>query len=630
MKKYSGYAGKIAFIHLDKLEVDIAELPYELAESYIGGAGLLSKLLYDRIEKKTDPLSPKNVLGIMTGALTGTMFPQSSRFTIAAKNVLTGGWGESHAAGFFGPMMKFAGLDGIIVDGKAPYPVYIFVNNGKVELKDARAIWGSTTSATVKSITKLHNNPDIEVIAIGPAGENLVRFAAVLTGNGRVAARSGMGAVFGSKNLKAIAVYGTGNLNVADAGAYLYASKKWRDKVLHHPYTPNRVKYGTTELIDMMNAIGRLPTYNFKQGVFEDAEKISMEVYRKYLIRPRSDFACVQRCGRFVMVPKGKYENKGKGPEYECLSALGSRNGISDIEAIIYAHHLCDEYGMDTIGTGGVIAFVTELFERGILTRSDTGGIEFKWNDVNLLTQMIEKIARREGFGDEMAEGTYHLARKIGKDALPYAMHVKGQDIAGQEPRAQKSMGLAAATAARGADHLYAFPVLDEGSVFQKEIKEWYGEQFLPEIGDRLSPKHKGYMVFHNENYSVVIESLGVCKYGTMVPPALYYPEVIEALRITNGFDTDEKELKKIGERIVNINRLFNIREGFSRKDDSLPKRLTDEPAPQGPPKGQVVELDEMLDEYYKYRGWDVEKGYPTKEKLDELGLLEEAKRVLL
>ncbi len=379
-----------------------------------------------------------------------------------------------------------------------------------------------------------------------------------------------------------------------------------------------------------MNAIGRLPTYNMRQGVFEEAEKLGSEEYRKkYLVRPRADFSCLQRCGRFVRVASGPYKTLGKGPEFECLSALGSRCGNSRLDSIMYIHHLCDEYGMDTIGVGSVIAWAMECYERGILTKEDTGGLEFVWGDPDLIATLTEMIGRREGFCDLLAEGTYRAAQKVGRGSDKYVMHVKKHDIAGQEPRGQKSMGLASATSARGADHLYAFPVLDEGSVFDKEIREWYGERFLPEIGDRLNPKYKGYMVFHNENYSVLIESLGVCKYGTMVPPALYYEDLIRALEVTVGWSTSEEELRTIGERIVNLNRLFNVREGFSRKDDTLPERLLKEKAPLGPPKGQVVELDEMLDEYYNYRGWDPETGVPTPEKLKQLGLEEEAKGIV-
>ena len=566
---------------------------------------------------------------IFSPPLTGTLFPQASRYIVAAKNPLTNAWGEAHAAGFWGPELKLAGYDGIIFTGKAKRPVYLFIDNDEVKLLSAKKIWGMRVSEAIDKITEDHKDPQIECVAIGPAGENLVRFASIFTRNGRVAARSGMGLVMGSKNLKLIACRGTKGLDVAKPDEYLDAVKVWYDKVLNHPYTEGRIKYGTTELIDLMQSIGRLPTYNMQQGVFDEWENISCDTYRdKYFLRPRADYACIQRCGRFVSVATGPYKCMGKGPEYECISALGSKCGNSNLAAIIYTHHLCDEYGMDSIGTGSVIAWAMECYEKGILTEKDTGGLAFNWGDHELIARLVEMIAKREGIGELLAEGSYRAAKKLGRGSEKYVMHVKGQDMASQEPRAQKSMGLATATAARGADHLYAFPVLDEGQIFAKEIRQWYGTKYLPEIGERLSPKNKGFMVSHNENYSVLIESLGVCKYGTMVPPALYYEDIIKAIEVTMGWKFTEKELKKLGERIVNLNRLFNIREGITRKDDSLPDRLTKEPAPLGIPKGQVVELDQMLDDYYGYRGWNKKTGKPTKKKLKELGLEREARRV--
>ncbi|PKM92745.1 MAG: aldehyde:ferredoxin oxidoreductase, partial [Elusimicrobia bacterium HGW-Elusimicrobia-4] len=572
--------------------------------------------------KGIDPLSEKNVLMFSVGPLTGTMFPQASRFVVASKNPLTGGWGEAHAGGFWGPELKLAGYDGIIITGKSKKPVYLFIEDDVVKICDAKNLWGKKTYEAMDEVKKIHNDEQIESVAIGPAGENLCRQASIITRNGRVAARSAMGTVMGSKKLKLIAVRGTKGLDIAKPEKYLETVKKWYDKVLAHPYTEGRVKYGTTELIDLMQSIGRLPTRNFQSGVFDEADKIKCDEYKKYLLRSRADYACLQRCGRFICVPSGKYKTMGKGPEYECLDALGPRCGNSDLESIMYIHHLCDEYGTDTIETGGTISWAMECYEKGILTKKDTDGLELKWGDADLIAELTERIATRKGkFGNLLAEGSYHAAKKIGRGSEKYVMHVKGQEMASQEGGAQKSMGLADAVAARGADHLYAFPVLDEGTIFDKEIKQWYGTKFLPEIGIRLSEKNKGFMIFHNENYSVVIESLGVCKYGTMVPPALYYDDVISAMDVTMGWKITEAELKKIGERIVNLNRLFNVREGMSRKDDTLPERLLKEPAPEGLPKGHVVKLDEMLDQYYQYRGWDKKTGKPITKKLKSLGL---------
>ncbi|MCX7940884.1 MAG: aldehyde ferredoxin oxidoreductase family protein, partial [Endomicrobia bacterium] len=470
-----GYAGKILYVDLTKQKIDVQDLPWDIIEQYIGGAGLASRLLYELIRPRIDPLSPENVFMVATGPLTGTMFPQASRFLVAAKNPLTNGWGEAHAAGFFGPELKFAGYDAIVFFGKAKHPVYLWIYNDDVELRSAKHLWGKTTFESME-LARKETDDFAEFIAIGPAGENLCRQAAILTRNARVAARSAMGAVMGSKNLKLIAVRGTKKIDVAKSDEYLQAVKIWYDKVLAHPYTEGRIKYGTSELVDMMNAIGRLPAYNFQKGVFEETDKISCEVYRKkYLVVARADFACIQRCGRFVCVPSGPFKTKGKGPEYECLDALGPRCGNSNIESIMYLHHLCDELGMDTIETGGTISWAMECYEKGLITKKDTGGIDLSWGNVDTMVKLTKMIAYRQGFGDILAEGSYRAAKKIGRGTEKYVIHVKGQEIASQEPRAQKSMGLASAVAARGADHLYAFPVLDEGSVFDKEIRQWYG-----------------------------------------------------------------------------------------------------------------------------------------------------------
>ena len=462
---------------------------------------------------------------------------------------------------------------------------------------------------------------EIKVASIGPAGENLVRYACIMNDRDRCAARSGMGAVMGSKRLKAIAVRGSKDIEVADADQYLNLMIELHRKMLAHPFTESRAKYGTTSLIELMREIGRLPTYNMRQGIFDEYEKISGEAIRRhYLIKARADFSCLQRCGRYTEVKGGPYAYVGGSPEFETRCCLGSRCGISNTEALLYAHYLCNAYGLDGVSTGATISWAMECYELGILTQRDTDGIDLSWGNHEALIQLIPMIARREGFGNLLAEGSYRAAQRIGKDAERYVMHVKKQEIAAQEPRAQKSMGLAAATAARGADHLYAFPVLDEVG-FEDAIRERFGEKYLPEISDRLNPKYKGFMVKECEDFCRLVEACGVCLYGTQIPPVFHYEDIAKALKATTGMDLTIAELKLIGERIVNLNRAFNAREGITRKDDALPDRLTKVPAPIGPAKGQTVELDRMLNEYYTHRGWDIKTGLPTWRKLSELGL---------
>lgn len=616
-----GYAGQHLYVDLTKSKCKSVPLDRAFALTYLGGQGFASRILYDLTHPETDPLGPDNVLIWATGPFTGTLWPQASRYVVAAKSPLTGIFGEAHAAGHWGPELKFAGFDTIVVQGRSKKPVYLFIDDGHAQLLNAKQMWGKDTNEATKIIQETHNDPTLRVSCIGQAGEKLVRYAAIINDFDRAAARSGMGAVVGAKQLKAVAVRGNQDIVVAKPDRYLEVIKDLHQKMLASPFTASRAEYGTTNLVELMQEIGRLPSYNMRSGVFAEYEKISGEsIKQKYLLKPRSDFACLQRCGRYTLVSSGPYAYCGGGPEYETQSALGSRCGNSNLESILYGHYLCNLYGLDTISTGATISWAMEAWEQGLLSAEDTGGIDLSWGNHETIIQLIHLIARREGFGELLAEGSYRAAQRIGRGTEKFVMHCKKQEIAGQEPRAQKSMGLASATAARGADHLYAFPVLDEVG-FDEEIASRYGEKYLPEIGDRLDPKYKGIMVRENEDFCAVVESLGVCKYGTLIPPVLFYEDVVAAFDVTVGVTCKEEHFRLIGERIVNLNRCYNIREGITRNDDCLPRRLTDVPAPEGPSKGQVVELDEMLDEYYETRGWRVKDGLPTRKTLHRLGL---------
>jgi len=623
-----GIGGNIIWVDLAKGEIQKRPVEEDMVRHYLLGAGHLSRVIFDMVPVGTDPLSSKNVLGIATGLLTASMFPQASRHVVAALSPLTDVWGESHAAGFWGPELKLAGYDAILFTGASSDPVYLNIENRKVELLDASKIWGTSVFQTDDWIREKHDRQS-RVLSIGQAGENLVRFAAVMNDRDRASARSGLGAVMGAKKLKAVSVRGTGKIEVADPQNYLKQMDIFYERMLANPFTEERAKYGTTNLVELMDHIGRLPSYNMKQGVFEGYEKISGEtITREYLVKPRSDWSCLQRCGRYTRVKDGPYKYIGGSPEFESQSSLGSRCGNDNIESILYSHHLSNLYGMDTISLGGTISWAMEAWDEGLITEEDTGGIDLSWGNHETIVRLTKMIALREGFGDILAEGSARAAEKIGRGTEKFVMAVKKQEMAGQEPRAQKSMGLAAVTAARGADHLYSFPVLDEAG-FDDEIRERFGEQYLPEMADRLNPKYKGIMVKECEDFMVVVESVGLCKYGTQIPPEFYYEDVALALKIHNGLEFTVEELQTIGERIVNLNRLFNVARGVTRSDDQLPNRLTKEKAPKGPPKGQVVELDQMLDEYYQMRGWDVETGMPLKSTLERLGLAKDAEGVV-
>ena len=615
-----GLGGEILWVDMTKGKVEKKPVDEELLNKYLPGAGYLSKVLYDMIPAGTDPLGEKNVLGIATGTLTGSMFPQASRHVVAALSPLTGVWGESHAAGFFGAELKFAGYDAIMFTGASKDPLYLHIEDSKAELLDASHLWGKDVFET-DDILRKGKNRKYRTLSIGQAGENLVRFSAVMNDRDRASARSGLGAVMGSKKIKAISVHGTGKLDVADPKNYLKQMDIFYERMMANPFTPGRVKYGTTSLVELMQHIGRLPSYNMKQGVFDGYDKISGDaINAKYFVKARADYSCLQRCGRYTAVRSGPYKFIGGAPEFETQSSMGSRCGNDNLESVLFGHHLANQYGMDTISLGGTISWAMEAWDEGLLTADDTGGIDLSWGNAETIIKLTKMIALREGFGDVLADGSAAAAERIGRGTDKFVMTVKRQEIAGQEPRAQKSMGLAAVTAARGADHLYAFPVLDEAG-FDEDIKERFGEEYLPEMADRLSPKYKGIMVKECEDFMVMVESVGLCKYGTQIPPEFYYDDVALALKIHNGLDLTGTQLQEIGERIVNLNRLFNARFGVTRKDDCLPDRLTKEKAPLGPSAGEVVELDMMLTEYYDVRGWDQETGLPLKETLKRLGL---------
>ena len=615
-----GVGGEILWVDMTKGKIEKVPVDEDLVSKYLLGAGYLSKILYDMIPAGTDPLGEKNILGIATGLLTGSMFPQASRHVVAALSPLTDVWGESHAAGFFGAELKFAGYDAIMFTGASSDPLYLNIEDSKVELLDASHLWGKDVFETDDILRKDHDRT-FRTLSIGQAGENLVRFSAIMNDRDRASARSGLGAVMGSKKIKAVSVKGTGKLEVADPKNYLKQMDIFYERMMANPFTPGRVKFGTTSLVEMMQHIGRLPSYNMKQGVFDGYEKISGDaINEKYLVKARADYSCLQRCGRYTAVRTGPYAFEGGAPEFETQSSMGSRCGNDNLESVLFGHHLANQYGMDTISLGGTISWAMEAWDEGLLTAEDTGGIDLSWGNAETIIKLTKMIALREGFGDVLADGSAAAAERIGRGTEKFVMTVKKQEIAGQEPRAQKSMGLAAVTAARGADHLYAFPVLDEAG-FDKEIKERFGEQYLPEMADRLSPKYKGIMVKECEDFMVMIESVGLCKYGTQIPPEFYYDDVALTLKIHNGLDLTGAQLQEIGERIVNLNRLFNARFGVTRKDDCLPDRLTKEKAPLGPSAGEVVELDMMLTEYYDVRGWDQETGLPLKETLKRLGL---------
>lgn len=624
--KYKAYGGKIIRVDLTKGRVIKQPLINEMPENFLGGNGFITKILWEETDPETDPFSPENRLIFAIGPLDGTGWPQSCRFNVGAKSPLTEVYGDTSCCGNWGPELKFAGYDAIVFQGRSNKPVYLWIDDDYVEIKDGKDVWGKTTGETQEIIKEEHGDKGIQVASCGQAGENLVRFACVMHLK-RVGARAGMGAVMGSKNLKAVAVRGTKDVSLAEPKKFYGFMKEVIRVFRMDPHIASRMKYGTPILVELMNEIARSPVKNFQTGVFPYAKEIGGERIRQsYRVKDRGSFGCWALCEKPVIVRNGLYAGiYAKQPEYESLSALGARNWIHDLDTLIYANELCDEYGLDTISTGGTISWAMECYENGILTEKDTDGLDLTWGNTEVLVPLIHKIAKRDGFGDLLAEGSWRAAKKVGKGAEKFVMHVKKMEIPAQDGRAQKSMGLAQGTSSRGADHLKGFPLLDELRR-EEPIRARFGNKYLPEMADQLDPKYKAFEVKDGEEFCALCDSLQLCKSaGTVLPleatGQVYYADMAKAVSLATGMKIDAEGIRMIGERIVNLQRAYNIREGLSRRDDYLPDRFTKVPAPAGPPKGHVVELERMLNEYYELRGWDKETGLIPRAKLEELGL---------
>lgn len=618
-----GYAGLILWVNLSKEKIFSRKVTKEFARTYLGGRGFASHILY-AVDPRVVPLGPENVIVFAAGPLNATPWPQSGRFTVAAKSPLTGIWGESHSGGSWGAKLRFAGYDAIVVTGRSKSPVYLWIKDGHTEIRSAREIWGNNSQIANELIKEDVGDSKVETVTIGQAGENLVRFAAILNFAKRtgVSARSGMGAVMGSKNLKGIAVQGSKEIELFDSERFIELAISAVRRLNDHPFTKSLKKYGTSILVEAMNEIGRLPTRNHQSGVFLEAERIGGEkINHDYKVGNVGCYNCPICCKQVIEIKSYSHRLiRGEAPEYETLCSLGSRVGSCDFNNLAYCNDLCNKYGMDTNSVGGVIAFAMECYEKGIITSKDVDGLELTWGNPEAIIELIHQIANKEGFGYILAEGVKRSATKIGKGSEKIAMHVKGLEISAQDGRAQKSMGLAHATSARGADHLYAYAVLDELG-FEDALAERFGEERLPEIGDRLNPMYKAFMVKESEDLCALVDSLVICKFGTGWPPVFYFKDLAEIVSAATGFKLNETDMRITGERIVNMNRAFNVRLGITRKDDMLPDRFLNEPAPEGPPKGHVVELEQMLDEYYEHRRWDKKTGLPTRYGLERLGL---------
>ena len=616
-----GYAGKMLRVNLTTGKMREQEVSRELAYNFLGGSGFGTKVLWDEVGPSVEPFSGDNRLIFGVGPLTGTIYPTAGRFEVIGKSPLTGIYGDANSGGHFAPKMKQAGYDAVVFQGRSPKPVFLWLNNGKAELRDAKNAWGHGTEDTEKILREELGDQRLQSACIGQAGENLVRYAAIMT-HGCSAARSGLGALMGFMKVKAIAAEGDMKFENARPADFIKDALAAQKEVLGNAFTPGLSKYGTAQLVQPMSEVGRFPTKNFQQGHFEYVEDISAEaIVGKHFVRRISCASCPIGCHHVVAVKDGKYAGSTNLViEYESINALGARVWNRDLPSIIEGDRLCDDYGLDTISTGASIAFAMELYERGILSRSDTD-LDLTWGNSDTVIELVHRIAHRKELGNLLGEGVKRAAEKIGKGSEYYAMHIKGQEIPSQDGRSQQSMGLAQATSSRGADHLKGFPTIDEIGYPTEAVKR-YGEQYLPEIVDGIQTKYKAMVVKDGEEFGTVIDSIGICKFGTFFPPALYWDRIATALSLITGFNVDVPKLKIIGERIVNLQRMFNVREGITRKDDTQPRRLLEEKSPSpGRALGHVVYLKDMLDDYYHLRSWDIETGIPSDSKLSQLSL---------
>ncbi|MGY5880586.1 MAG: aldehyde ferredoxin oxidoreductase family protein [Candidatus Thorarchaeota archaeon] len=624
---YKGYAGHYLEVDLTKGAVHKKEMEKEWARLYLGGTGVSSKILWERTNAQTDPLSPDNVLIVGTGPLTGAMFSPSGRMMFAARGPLTGVWAESHVGGFMGPEMKYAGFDFVIVNGRSKKPVYLLMRDGKAELLDASHLWGQETDKTTMMIREDHKDPSIETAVIGPAGENQVLYGAIIVDFYRAAGRAGLGTVMGSKNLKGIAASGSLGLEAHDMEKYLEANAREMEK-LKDPIWKDSLaslrKYGTTDLVAIINEIGRLPTKNHWTGFYENAEDIGPEIIaEKYRIAQEACHGCAVGCKYVIRVKGGDYPTDPVGgPEYETLMAFGSNCLNNDVESVFHLGKRCDLLGLDTISCGKTIGFAMELYEKGILTKKDTDGLDISWGNAAAQVELVEKIAKREGIGKILANGVRKAAEQIGGDAWKYAVHVKGLEASGQDPRAHQSIGLTYATNVRGADHLRSISCIEELG-YPKIAADRFGADKAEAILEIMSPKHKGEVVWDVEDLYALVDSAVICKYTTMWPPVFYFDTFVNVIPALTGMEEwgDAKYVRTAGQRISHLRRAFNHRIGVTRKEETLPPRLLSEPMPTGPSKGGLPDLDEMLDEYYEFRGCDRETGYPLEAKLKELQL---------
>jgi aldehyde:ferredoxin oxidoreductase len=606
-----GHAGRLLRVNLSSGKAVDEPLPLPVARDFIAGRGFGIKYLYDELAPRIDPLGEENKLILVPGLLAGTPAQSMARWLAYAKSPLTGCVARACGGGDFGAWMKFAGYDLIILEGKADRPVYVYVTRDGAEIKDAREIWHKDTASTQEWLSGEHGN-DIRTACIGPAGEKLVKYAAIVTGR-RTASRCGVGTVMGSKLVKAVTIKASRNVNLHDPEGFGRIVKEQIAIMRSTKGYDEKREFGTTDGAFKNNFLGIYPTRNYRYGDLEDFSTLTEEPYKKIRVGEFGCYSCSIRCGKIHEVTDGPYAGaRSEGPEYESYWVFSGPIESNDIGATVAADQLCDDLGLDTISTGNTIGFAYELYEKGIITESDTGGLELTYGNHQALLKLIGMIGRREGFGDLLAEGSARAAKSIGKGAEQYAMQVKGLELAGYEPRGTKGTGFAYATSTIGGSH-------NNGSVVFQE----FGLP-MPRAVERFTEEGKTDLVIYNQNTSGLEVGIA-CAFATLFCGDWYerlFPGMLQAATGIEEF-ADWDYLNMVGDKIWNLERVFNVREGFDRRHDTLPRRFLTEPlhTRKAEGEGQVIRnLEGFLDEYYQMRGW-TNNGIPSPDKLRKLGL---------
>jgi len=602
-----GYVGKIARVNLTKNRMKTEKVEPSFAVKYIGGRGWGARLIWNEIPAHTDPLGPKNKLIIATGPLSGLLIPGAGKTSFAAISPATGYYGDSNVGGMFCTELKQAGFDALILEGKSDKPVYLWVEDGEVEMRNAEDYWGTGSLDTENSLKKDLGDKLIRVATIGQAGEKLVNFACVTCDYGRQAGRTGMGAVMGSKKVKAIAVRGSFDIPVADHKAMRKLFEESMRKILQHHILDIWRTQGTMQYIDWAHENVCLPTRNFFSAKYEGYRGINGDIMEKNAkVADRACFACPIACGNFTVIKEGPHKGVGvEGPEYETASMFGSNCMLTTIEDVIYANYLCDNLGLDTISAGNVVAFAMECYEQGIIKKEDLNGIELKFGNTQAVFDFLEMLAKREVIGDLFAEGVKKASEKLGKGSEKFAMHTKGLEISGYDVRTAQAMGLAYATADIGAHHNRAWAI-----------------SYDIEVGREKYDKDKVKKVIYLQHTRPLFDLLGACRFQWL-ETEIELDTYAQFYKAATGIKTTVEDLLRASERVYNLTRAISICEGLTSKEDWLPERSFADPVPEGAVKGATLDkskFKKMVKTYYKLRGWD-EKGVPTQEKLEELAL---------